>query len=352
MALPKKIKKNISLEPQLYGPARRQELLDKIKEHGTYLPKSLLHEDLDKGFLEFVKEELGIVSDGKKVPVLDILITTQNWAQFTKTWNFNDLDKNVTPPLITTVRTPEVKYGSLPSLQYTIPNRKQYFYAMVPTWGDDGRKGMDVYTIPQPVPVDIKYSVKIICNRMRELNSFNKKVIEKFSSRQAYTQIKGHYIPIIMDDVSDESVMELEKRKFYMQSYGFTLMGFLLDENEFEIKPAVSRTFAFIETDTKSNRAKKPRQYPPNTTIYSETFNYPISITSDTKVFEYTSNLTLEKLINISSYDVFVNDLFFGSNIFSSGKKIEINTNDSLKFEIVKIDNSSPSSIILTSKFI
>ena len=221
MALPKKIKKNINLEPQLFGPARRQELLDKINEHGTYLPKSLLHEDLDRGFLDFVKEELGIVSEGKKVPVLDILITTQNWAQFTKTWNFNDLDKNVVPPIITTVRTPEVKYGTTPSLQYTIPNRRQFFYAMVPTW-NDGRKGMDVYTIPQPVPVDIKYSVKIICNRMRELNSFNKKVIEKFSSRQAYTQIKGHYIPIIMDDVSDESVMELEKRKFYMQSYNFT----------------------------------------------------------------------------------------------------------------------------------
>ena len=117
MALPKKIKKNISLEPQLFGPARRQELLDKINEHGTYLPKSLLHEDLDRGFLDFVKEELGIVSEGKKVPVLDILITTQNWAQFTKTWNFNDLDKNVVPPIITTVRTPEVKYGSTPSLQ-------------------------------------------------------------------------------------------------------------------------------------------------------------------------------------------------------------------------------------------
>ncbi len=63
-------------------------------------------------------------------------------------------------------------------------------YAMVPNW-DNGVKGMDVYTIPQPVPVDIKFSVKIICNRMRELNKFNQIVIEKFASRQAYTQIKS-----------------------------------------------------------------------------------------------------------------------------------------------------------------
>ena len=352
MALPKKIKKDISLEPQLFGPARRQELLDKIQEHGTYLPKSLLHEDLDRGFLDFVKEELGIVSDGKKVPVIDILITTQNWAQFTKTWNFNDLDKNIVPPFITTVRTPEVKYGSTPSLQYTIPNRRQFFYAMVPTW-DNGRKGMDVYTIPQPVPVDIKYSVKIICNRMRELNSFNKKVIEKFSSRQAYTQIKGHYIPIIMDDVSDESVMELEKRKFYMQSYSFTLQGFLIDENEFEVKPAVSRTLALFEVDRNNKRSKKPNQIPGNTTNYNFSFVFQLGETSATNTFEYTADLYSLGIDNVTSYTVTINGLFYGQNIFQSeGAKIQVNTNDVLEIQIVKTDSSKDAVISLIAKLV
>ena len=31
---------------------------------------------------------------------------------------------------------------------------------------------------------------------MRELNQFNKTIMQKFSSRQAYTFVKGHYIPI------------------------------------------------------------------------------------------------------------------------------------------------------------
>jgi len=352
MALPKKIKKDISLEPQLFGPARRQELLDKIQEHGTYLPKSLLHEDLDRGFLDFVKEELGIASEGKKVPVLDILITTQNWAQFTKTWNFNDLDKNIVPPFITTVRTPEVKYGSTPSLQYTIPNRRQFFYAMVPTW-DNGRKGMDVYTIPQPVPVDIKYSVKIICNRMRELNSFNKKVIEKFSSRQSYTQIKGHYIPIVMDDVSDESVMELEKRKFYMQSYSFTLQGFLIDENEFEVKPAVSRTLALFEVDRNNRRSKKPKQIPGNTTNYNFSFVFTIGETSVTNTFEYTADLYSSGIDNVTSYTITINGLFYGQNIFQSeGAKIQVNTNDVLEIQIVKTDSSKDAVISLIAKLV
>lgn len=99
------------------------------------------------------------------------------------------------------------------------------------------------------VPVDIKYSVKIICNRMRELNTFNKNVLQTFSSRQAYTFIKGQYVPIIMDNVTDNSVMDLDKRKYYVQSYEFTMLGYLIDEEEFQVKPAVSRVLELFEVD-------------------------------------------------------------------------------------------------------
>ena len=62
MGLPKKIKKNIPLTKSKTLLPRRRELLEKINEDGTFLPKSILHADLDKGFLDFVKNELGVVS--------------------------------------------------------------------------------------------------------------------------------------------------------------------------------------------------------------------------------------------------------------------------------------------------
>ena len=346
MGFGKRIKKNIKLTPTLFGPSRRQEMLDQINQYGTFLPKSILHEDLDRGFLDFVKNELRVVVDGKAVPVVDILITTQNWAQFTQTWNINDLDKNVSVPVITTVRNPEVKYGSLPSLQYTIPNRKQFFYAMVPNW-DNGVKGMDVYTIPQPVPVDIKFSIKIICNRMRELNALNKVIIEKFSSRQAYTVIKGHYIPIIMDEIQDESVTEVEKRKYYIQTYNFTMMGFLMDENEFQVSPGVSRTFTLLETNQQSPRVKKKRNPLDNITNFYFNIEFPLAINDYSQSFEYSANLTLVGQDNITSYDVLINGLYFGSNIFNNPEGvIKLNVNDVLTINnLVKIDNT------LLSKF-
>jgi hypothetical protein len=345
MPLPKKNKKHIPLTYTKTLYPRRQELVDKINEHGTYLPKSILHADLDGGFLSFVKNELKTVVDGKTIPMVDILMTTQNWSQFTETWDFQNIDKNVEPPLITVVRIPEVKFGTNPALLYNIPNRKQYFYAQVPTW-DGQRQGMDIYKIPQPVPVDISYTVKIICNRMRELNEFNKNIIETFASRQAYTTIKGHYIPIIMGNISDESVMDIEKRKYYIQSYEFTVLGFLIDENEFEVSPAITRVLQVVEFDTKiKKRSVKPKDV--QSTTFS-IFTYPIGVVTFTQVFNYTTNITLGDLLNINSFNVYINGYFYGSDL----SEILINTNDSLKIDIIKKDVNKESTIKLNNVLI
>jgi hypothetical protein len=351
MALPSKIKKNLPLTSPKTLLGRRQELLEKINKDGTYLPKSLLHADLDRGFLDFVKNDLRTVVEGKLVPTVDILITTQNWTQFTETWNFQNIDKNAEPPFIATVRNPEVKFGTNPALIYNIPNRKQYFYAQVPTW-DGQRAGMDIYKIPQPVPVDITYSIKIICNRMRELNEFNRIVLEKFASRQAYANIKGHYIPIIMNEISDESVMDLEKRKYYIQTYGFTMLGFLIDENEFTVSPAVSRIFQVIEPDLKSKRTreKKEKIVPEEKIINNLTSIYSYSTTSIevSKTFEYICNLNYLNDVNVGDYDVFINDLYYGNTL----QTIQVNTNDVVKIIVNKIDPASISEITFDVQFI
>jgi hypothetical protein len=86
MALPKKIKNHLPLIPQKVGVERRQEMLDDITNDGTYLPKGVLHADMDRGILDFVKNDIKLVVDGKSVPTVDKIITTQGWSQFTETW--------------------------------------------------------------------------------------------------------------------------------------------------------------------------------------------------------------------------------------------------------------------------
>jgi hypothetical protein len=345
MGLPKKIKKDISLIPKKTLLPRRHEIADMISEDGTYLPKSLLHADLDRGFLDFVKDGLKTVVEGKTVPMVDVLITTQNWAQFVETWDFENIDKNVEPPFITVIRTPEVKYGNNPAVMYNIPNRKLYYYAKVPTW-DGQRHGMDIYKIPQPVPVDIKYTVVIVCNRMRELNKFNQIVLEKFSSRQSYQTIKGHYIPIINDDVIDESILDLEKRKVYIQKYTFTMMGFLIDEDQFEVQPAVTRIFQIYETESKIKKRKPKKEVP--ISPQTATFTYSDVDTEKEETFYYTVNMRFMDSKNVDSYSVFINGDYYGDDVLV----ILVNNGDVIKITIIKDNPSEQSSIVFTEELL
>ena len=347
MPLPRNIvKPTLPLVPKKVLSERREQLLEYIKEDGTYLPKSVLHADLDRGMLDFVKEDLEVVTAGKIVPLLDVIITTQNWTQYLETWQFVDMDYNPTPPFITVVRAPEVKYGSNPALIYNIPNRKQFYYASVPTWNGN-EQGMDIYTIPQPVPVDIKYSVKIICNRMRELNQLNKVVMQKFASRQAYTFIKGQYVPIILDNVSDESQMTMDARKYYVQNYDFTMLGYLIDEEEFEVKPAIARVTQLMEIDT-STKKQKRKKYPENPDEFEMNFLFVSGNTMLNDFIDFTANMNLVSTGNVDTFDIYINGDYYGSDL----QNIEITTNDRLRVEVTKKDNTQDSTILYNNKLV
>lgn len=236
---------------------RRQELLDRITKSDSYLPDSILHDDLDLGMLEFVKKNFVIVSDGDKVPVIDRILTVQRWGEFTAEWKFSDEDGNMKLPFIAVIRKPDAQPGTNPVTQRTIPDRSTFYYASVPTWNGN-QMGADIYKIPQPVAIDISFEVTIVCNKFRDLNRFNKLVLQKFTSRQAYTTVKGHYIPIVLDSIDDNTPMStLDGRRFYLQNYKFTMLGFLVDSEEFEVKPAVSRMFLTTEFIKSNNFSKK-----------------------------------------------------------------------------------------------
>ena len=339
MPLPKKVIPTLPLVPKKTLSARREQLLEYINENGTYLPKSVLHADLDRGMLDFVKNDLQVITAGNVVPMVDIIITTQNWTQYVETALFVDLDYNPSPPFITVVRSPEVKFGSNPSLQYTIPDRKQFYYASVPTWNGN-EQGMDIYTIPQPVPVDINYSVKIICNRMRELNQLNKVIMQKFSSRQAYTFIKGQYVPIVMNNVSDESQMTMEARKYYVQSYDFTMLGYLIDEDEFEVKPAIARVTQLMELTGAGNTGKKNKTLE-NPNEFLENYLFVVGNDTLSDIVAYTANLSFGTWSNVDSFDVYINGDYFGTDV----QNIQITTNDILRIDVVKTDETKESSI-------
>ena len=305
MGLPKR-KNNI----QVYGQheneegsiiGRRKELLERITKSDTFLPDSVLHDDLDLGMLDFIKENFKVVSDGNQIPIIPKILTIQRWGEFTNNWTFSDDDGNIKLPFIAIVRKPDVQFGTNPAVQRTIPDRREFFYASVPTW-DGNQLGADIYKIPQPIAVDITFDVTIVCTKFRDINKFNKIVLQKFSSRQSYTSVKGHYIPIVLNTIEDNTPMDtLDGRRFYIQNYTFTMLGFLIDEEEFEVKPAINRVLTMVETDLRSSRAPRPEINLTITSSYSSgstVANY--SVTASRKV-DKTVEITFDDILGVST---------------------------------------------------
>jgi hypothetical protein len=128
----------------------------------------------------------------------------------------------------------------------------------------------------------------------------------------------------------------------HVQSYDFLMMGYLIDEEEFEIKPAISRTVQLLEAATQSRGKKK--SYPKNPSLFPLTYNFSAGTTAYTENYKYTADLSFESNDNVSSWDVYINDDYYGSDLsqiqLTSGNNLTLNitpTNPSLDSQIVYI---------------
>jgi hypothetical protein len=245
MGMPKGFRKNIKIVRPKKGLARREELIEDFSDGGTFLPRGVMYEDMDKSFIEFTNKDLMLVVDGEEVPV--IFLTLQRWSEFSKTWQHADKYKDIKMPFITIVRQPNPQVGQNQAGLYNIPGRNNYTYYKVPTF-EGGRKGVDVYKVPQPTSVDITYEVRIFSNKMRDLNKFNVKVLKAFNAIQHYIRVNGHPMPLILNSVGDESnIDDFENRRFYVQPFEIVLQGFVMDEDDFEVIPAINRALVMGE---------------------------------------------------------------------------------------------------------
>jgi len=115
---------------------------------------------------------------------------------------------------------------------------------------------MDIYKIPQPTSVDLTYEVRLFCDRMSELNKIHKVIQILFQSRQHYINVKGHPMPIHLENISDESTMnDFENRRFYVQTFEMKLLGYLLNEDDMEVKSAIKRSMLVTElSGVKTNK--------------------------------------------------------------------------------------------------
>lgn len=341
MALPKKRKTDIDIQvvdPQ-GGPKRWVNQF--LEQNKQFLPRSVDMADLDGGFVEFVNDDLGIVVKGEKVPVH--FLTLQRWNEFSKIWPNTDKYKNMKIPFISIVRRPNPDTGTNPA-DFKIPVRKNFPYMNIPIW-DGNRKGADIYSIPNPVGVDMVYTIRFFTFRMRELNKLNQKVLQSFASAQAYVNIKGHYFPILLESIGDESQIDnLDGKRFYVQTYEMRMQGYLVDEEEFDVKPAISRAFMSFELESKDLRPKAKfivgEHSSTDRTLKCVIQFLPSAPTSIRFNTDNKTNFTSVDIENITTYTIHKN----GSLV---SLPFSVEATDVIIINIVKTDSTKISEIIL-----
>jgi hypothetical protein len=337
MAMPKGYLTNINIKLGKIGPERRQEILDGIADKGTFLPRGVLEEDMDQAFNDFIDkdERLTISIDGVKVPV--IFLTIQRWTEFSKTWQHSDKYKNIEIPFITIVRKPDIQQGQNQAGLWNIPGNRTYTYMKVPTW-DGIRKGLDLYKVPQPTPVDITYEVRLFANRMKDLNKFNRSVQRAFQSRQCYINVNGHPMPLHLETIGDESnIDDFENRRFYVQLFEMKLLGYILDEKDFQVVPTLNRTM--VSTEIMEETRVSNIIFEPHVSVNGVTFTFDFKPKAETQfsfVSQYSVSFTqLIDVTNITRIVISVN----GVGVFDGlvlNTPLVFNANDTITVKVYK----------------
>ena len=104
-----------------------------------------------------------------------------------------------------------------------------------------------------------------------------------------------------MQSIGDESKIDTEDRRYYQQNYQFQLQGFLLDEEEFEVKPAISRSLVLFGFDEKNRKKEKRNLGESNPDKVRTSVDFSASELIKSITYDYKSNITIQRLNNIAS---------------------------------------------------
>lgn len=316
------------------GIPRVNEIMGMQVNGNNLLPKPITYKDIDKEVTNLVDMSFTVTFEGG---VKTFFFTQQRMNEFTKTWETVDENKNPIPNFKIVTRENNPKPGTLMGGMANIPGDR---YFPIGTFEmTDGNKNLTVTCkMKQPYCVDIIYNVKFVTNKLNLLNELNNNVVDMFKSKQAYIVVCGHYMPVTLEDVGDESDYDIDQRKIFVQNFQLKVAGYIINEKDIIYEENINQILVGIEVDT-----KKPRVISP---ITSKTIEIEFPRKSKT-IFKFKSSGFFEFFlpntdnININSYQIFVNGKLIDSDIFT------LNKYDNVTVKIDRINRNELSKIIL-----
>ena len=208
-----KHKNSIRLKRKATGIERRKNLVKEVVKDSTPILKPIEHKDIDIEFQRWVEEELSISFEGKRLPTV-ALFSNQRFSEYMQSWQNVDDTKNFVPNFKIVTRESNPKNGSIWGDTRNIPNDHMIKYKTVEARDKNDRKYYIDYFMKQPIALDFLYSLSIVSNKYELLNDFNRLMNDKFKSINCYIRPKGHYMPMKLTDISDDSSYSIDNRQY------------------------------------------------------------------------------------------------------------------------------------------
>jgi len=253
---PKPYMDRLRLRNHARGTERRRNMSKLILENGTYFPKPVEYEDIDKAFFEWVDKKLDIVYNGQKLPTYK-LFSNQKLSEYSQTWSNLDDTGNIIMNFKTITRENNPQHGESQGGNYNVPGNRDYPMFYVPVLQENGEEAYDLYSMKQPLSVNFMYTVSVICNKYEILNKFNETMHYEFSALECYISPNGHPMPMVIENITDESEYNIDDRKYYSQSYQIKLMAYIIRKEDFKVTKIPSRFTMKIMTDETRKKNKK-----------------------------------------------------------------------------------------------
>lgn len=335
----KDFKNVLPLRDKSYGVERRQNLTKEELSNSSPLPNTITYEDIDKEFKKWVEENLLITFDGKRIPTYS-LFSNQRFSEYLQTWKYVDEEKNPILNFKTVTRESNPQQGTIIGESKNIPGEKTFLMKRVEARDKNDRKYYIDYRMKQPMSVDFKYTVSIMTNRYELINEFNQLLQNNFKSITSYIRVNGHFVSMILQNISDESKYNIDDRQFYSQSCEILVRGYIITKDDLEVREIPNFKVVGFNKEKKSYAEVEelPCQEPENPYYYKPILVRVTLYTCDDDRIKFNMDVdfTVEKveIDNCISFNFRIND-----ELVELKEGIIIKENSEVKFSKVRTRN-------------
>lgn len=239
-----------------FGEERRRNITKMVLDYGTPFPKSVEYADIDREFFNWVDKKLDVAYNGAKLPTYK-LFSTQRISEYSQTWSNLDDTGNIVMNFKTITRDNNPQHGDSQGGMWNIPGNRHYPMFYVPVLQENGEEAYDLYSIKQPLSVNFMYTVSIVCNKYELLNEFNTMIHHEFNAMECYIAPNDHFMPMTLENITDESEYTIDDRKYYSQSFQIKLMGYIIRKEDYIVTHVPSRLVVRMLDSDNGKKYKK-----------------------------------------------------------------------------------------------